>query len=228
MDNSFILSEEDLQAGYAENEGFKAPDSGLYPSTITAAYEIPSNSSESVSLEIAYETDDGKTGTQSIWYIGKNGLTTRVNDKGQTVPTFGMVELQNVFAACGVAPGDVMASAGRATVKRYGKEEDVKIYEALTGKRVILGLRKKMEDGYPDPSIEKEFTEVELWANENGQSGEELNGKHNPKTIAVFEKIIAKKPVVDRRKYSLAADVAMPATEDTNAAAEAALGSWGS
>lgn len=221
----FELGAADLEKGYAESNAFSVPDSGLYPATILAAYEITSNSSESKSIEVMYQTDSGYKGQQAIWYVGKNGLNTRQNDKGETVPTYGMVELQNLFAATGITAADLGASETTGTVKRFGQDQQVKLYDALTDKKVILGLRKKMEDGYNNPAESKEFVEVELWANLSGQTGEELNSKHKPKTIAIFEGIIAKKPVVDRRKFSLPAEDA-PFDGSTDTEANAALAGW--
>jgi hypothetical protein len=64
-------------------------ETGMYPGTITKAYERKSQSSEAVAIHIDFVADTGQYGQIDLWHTSGKGLTTDKN--GRDLPAIGQI-----------------------------------------------------------------------------------------------------------------------------------------
>ena len=185
----------------ASGSDFKALNTGLYKAEIQNAYIVESGSSNAKGLYVNLKLESGRFITQAIWFGNStDGKVTKLNDNNKTVYTFGFLVMRDLFSAVGLEVDNEMpATKG---VKHFSSEIQAPVFEKMLGKRIEVGLIKKLEDNYQDSYIEDEKNEVTYWCTLEGKSGEEVRKGTEPKARKKWESRNGSDFVKDARKDS--------------------------
>lgn len=109
-------------------------DTGMYPGTITKAYERKSQSSEAVAIHIDFVADSGQYGQIDLWHTSGKGLSTDKN--GRDLPAIGQIN----DLMCLLELESLDAKPGVVKVYDFDLRQDVeqkkRIYPDLVGQSI--------------------------------------------------------------------------------------------
>ena len=202
MNGFFSIPTELVKKADEETIGFKGLDSAIYTAKIVAAYVVDSSRSDAKSVTIQYKVEgNDRVFYESLWYLngqGENFYVDKKDGSQKLLPSYHT--MLDFFAAAGIDISTAMPEP--MVVSHYGTEEKYPVFKDFTGKVMKLGIRRNLKDSYQDATEVDDTQVVQLFVNDEGKTGGEVRGASNAYSVSAWEKMIAKKPILDQRKLS--------------------------
>jgi len=139
---------------------FKVEEDGVYDVVVDMVTFEQSKSSSSAWYEVTFKTEDGAKIKDRLFVLNKDGKPYNIDKNGQKKSTYGWNRMASLnYLINSQWDGLPVPEEKEIMIYDYDAKQDVAVLKpvvtSLINKPVVITVKMKLEDGYPDATVER-------------------------------------------------------------------------